>query len=196
MSEKRLRKKESIVDEAIKVIHEKGVKNFTLRELAKNLGITEPALYRYFNGKGEIIECILEKFKEFHLENFKKIERINGPYKKIRILLENSIDFFAKNPEIATLFLSEDLFFSNYELKEKLKEISTALQKKFKELLNDSFNTKNKVDMEAIGIIISGSLRALVMNWRLSDFSFDIKEKGYLVIDTLIELLRNYFGDS
>jgi len=50
-----------IIDEAIKIIHEQGYSALAIRELAKRVGITEPAIYRHFTNKDEIIAGILDR---------------------------------------------------------------------------------------------------------------------------------------
>ncbi len=189
-------RREQIVDIAIELMHRNGIKGFTLREIAKRLGTTEPAIYRYFQSKDKILEKILERFEKFHLKNFEFIENIKDPYEKIMFLMENVIKFFKKNPEVATLFLSEQMFLSDSKLKEKLSKISTRLQHKFIEILQKAFVSagESEIDYESLGFIISGALRAVVMNWILSECKYDIEWKSKKVEKTVVELLKSYFG--
>ena len=44
-----------IIDEAIKIIHELGYQAFSIRELSNRVGISEPAIYRHFLNKEDIV---------------------------------------------------------------------------------------------------------------------------------------------
>ena len=53
-----------IVKSSIELIASKGIQGFTIKNLAKVIGISEPAIYRHFENKIEILITILNNFKE------------------------------------------------------------------------------------------------------------------------------------
>jgi len=54
-------RQEMIIDEAIKIIHAEGYQSLSIRELAKHVKISEPAIYRHFLNKEDIILGILNR---------------------------------------------------------------------------------------------------------------------------------------
>ncbi len=58
-------RQEQIIDQAIKIIHQKGYSGLSIRELATQVGITEPAIYRHFRSKEDIVLGILERMDRF-----------------------------------------------------------------------------------------------------------------------------------
>src|SRR3954451_23348126 len=53
-------RRSSIVDAACKLFAEKGFRGTTTRELAANVGVTEPVLYEHFKTKGDLYAAIIE----------------------------------------------------------------------------------------------------------------------------------------
>ena len=54
------KRQEEITKEAIKLISEKGIQGLTIKNLSKRIGISEPAIYRHFEGKTDILLKLLE----------------------------------------------------------------------------------------------------------------------------------------
>ena len=67
-------RQQEIVEKSIRLISEKGIQGFTIKNLAKSVGISEPAIYRHFESKIEILITILNQFVE--LANFLSEMRI------------------------------------------------------------------------------------------------------------------------
>ncbi|MBT6686787.1 MAG: TetR/AcrR family transcriptional regulator [Bacteroidetes bacterium] len=53
-----------MVEVALELIANKGIQGLTIKNLAKKIGITEPAIYRHFDSKIHILITILDLFKK------------------------------------------------------------------------------------------------------------------------------------
>ncbi len=88
-------RQQQIVEIAIKLIADKGIQNLTTKNLAKEIGISEPAIYRHFSNKLEILKAVITNFQikmKPALEKLKKslnslnkienfiLEHLNGVY--------------------------------------------------------------------------------------------------------------------
>ncbi|WP_289466824.1 TetR/AcrR family transcriptional regulator, partial [Klebsiella pneumoniae] len=51
-----------IIEAATERIDRFGIQNFTIKNLAGDIGLSEPALYRHFGGKNEILVGLLDYF--------------------------------------------------------------------------------------------------------------------------------------
>ncbi|NPA41833.1 MAG: TetR/AcrR family transcriptional regulator [Aquificae bacterium] len=61
-----------ILEEALKLFSEKGIKETTIRDIAKAVGITEGAIYRHFESKDQIVYELFEKYSH---QLYDKVER-------------------------------------------------------------------------------------------------------------------------
>ncbi|MBT3303065.1 MAG: TetR/AcrR family transcriptional regulator, partial [Bacteroidetes bacterium] len=65
-------RQKEIVEVALELITEKGIQGLTIKNLSKKIGISEPAIYRHFDNKIQILISILEFFKDNTEQIFKK----------------------------------------------------------------------------------------------------------------------------
>ena len=52
-------RQQEIIDSALEIIAEKGIENFTIKNLARARGVSEPSLYRHFESKENILILII-----------------------------------------------------------------------------------------------------------------------------------------
>lgn len=52
---------ERILDEAVRQAEEFGVRRFTIGEVAQRVGVSRVTVYKYFPGKGQLIEAVLQR---------------------------------------------------------------------------------------------------------------------------------------
>ena len=52
-----------ILDASINIISKKGIQNLTIKNISNEIGFSEPAIYRHFESKIEILLTILSMFE-------------------------------------------------------------------------------------------------------------------------------------
>jgi AcrR family transcriptional regulator len=94
--------KEQILKTALKHFAQKGYENTSIEEIAKEIGITKPAVYYYFKNKKTLYNEIFKNiFKDI---NYSKQESLE---KNIEHYVDTLASIFLKNPEFAKLFAKE-----------------------------------------------------------------------------------------
>ncbi len=124
--------KEKILRVAIKHFA-KGYENASLEEIAKELNITKPAIYYYFNSKNALYnEIFLQKFKNFNFEFEEDLEKNISKY------IDKLFEFFqCKDEGFAKIFLLE--LSSGFEnLTEDTKKAVSVLLKVISKILEDT----------------------------------------------------------
>ena len=171
-----------ILQESIKLIADKGIQGFTIKNLANAIGVTEPAIYRHFENKQKILIEILSLFKE-NKESFMKNVQADDvtPLDKLKALFELRFKYFAKNRAIASVIFSEELFRNDPILSEIVFDIMKENQKIILRIIKagqKSSVIKHDVSADQLAFIIIGALRLIVTKWRLSDYSFNLEKEG------------------
>lgn len=186
-------RQEMIIDEAIKIIHAEGYQSFSIRELAKRVKISEPAIYRHFLNKEDIILGILNRMLDFdHLLGKEILSPITAQ-NKVRQFIQFHFDFLEKNHEMTSILFAEDMFDQSDILRKRLLFI---IQKR-RALLNTIIeegklnNEIVNVDTQDLLTIIFGMIRMIVLEWRLSNFNFSLSLRGKNAIKSLDELIFN-----
>lgn len=186
-------RQQEIIEASIELINSKGIQGFTIKNIAKIVGVTEPAIYRHFDSKTAILVALLDLLKENSSQIYgNKLVIEDTVIAKIESIFENHFQTFKKMPALSSVVFSEELFRNDKSLSEKISEVI-------------DFNTKvlfgivvegqkrgeitSDVDASHIVIMLMGSLRLFVKKWQFAKFEFDLIEKGKLLTISLIRLI-------
>ena len=183
-----------IIKSATILIGEKGIQNLTTKNLAEKMSFSEPALYRHFKNKTEILKSVLLYYKSELKNELSAIinSEITGK-EKIKAIIDFQFNHFNKNPAVIMVIFSETSFQYDNILSKTVAEIMN--QKKAMVdtiILNGQQENSIRNDIEASQLtnIIMGSMRFTILRWRLSNFEKNlIKERNklWITIETLIK---------
>ncbi|MHB2225574.1 TetR/AcrR family transcriptional regulator [Calditrichota bacterium LG24] len=184
-------RQEQIVSEAIKIIHQKGYSGLSIRELAGKVGISEPAIYRHFRSKEEIILRILERMNRFGDLLRQELNKLSDGRSKIKKLVEMHLEFLEANREMTSVIFSEEIFEPREGIQQKVREIIRSRREFLDQLLEKARQNKEVVDVPAqeLSIVILGYLRMTVLEWRTANFSFSLQERRQRIIETLDKII-------
>ena len=62
-----------IIEAATILIGQKGIQNLTTKNLAAEIGFSEPALYRHFKNKSDILQSVLVYYRVLMKEGLEKL---------------------------------------------------------------------------------------------------------------------------
>jgi len=184
-----------IIDIAINIIDKKGIQGLTIKNLSKEIGISEPAIYRHFESKVAILLAILDMFTDLS-EMFSGImETYEATAKeKIQFMFGKMIDVFTETPALVAVFFSEDIFKNEKVLKQKVISIQNRNQNTIENIIKKGKEKKeirNDIDTKSLAVIVMGSLRLLVKNWSLNNQYFPLQEEGEKLINSINTLITN-----
>lgn len=181
-------RQKEITGAALKLIAEEGIQHLTIRNLAKAVGVTEAAIYRHFPGKNEIIRALILRFDE----TVQWQENLRG-WEAIRKFAMNRVDLILKNPSLAHVFFSEEIFQDDEESRRILQDTLTRhkrnLEERFMEAMIDG-KLRRDVSVDSLPCIVYGPVRLLIKNWGLSGHAFDLKHRCTQLLDTLEMILQ------
>ena len=183
-----------IIESATKLIGEKGIQNLTTKNLAAEIGFSEPALYRHFKGKTEILESVLVYYKEQLKEGLTTVINSNQTgIDKIKGMIDFQFSYFTKHPAIIMVIFAETSFQYDNILSKAVANILTQKRTMVGQIVKlgqEKGNIRNDVDPSQLAGVIMGSMRFTVLNWRLSDFNSDLITEGKTLWNTLELLIK------
>ena len=188
-------RQKEILDAALDLISQKGIQGLTIKNLSKKIGISEPAIYRHYENKIEILLKILDLFKESSGRIFEdELRHELGAIQKIEFLFSRHFSKFAENPTLVSVVFSEEIFRSEPVLIEKIAEVINRNSQILRKIIVDGQERGEvRSDLEAghIAIIIMGSLRLFVKQWQFSGYKFNLEKEGRKLIDSIKLLIKN-----
>ncbi len=180
-----------IIDEAINIIHEQGFQSLSIREISDRVGISEPAIYRHFLNKEDIILGILSRFSQFDEKLIASLGDSDTPIERIVRFVNFHFSFLEKNPEFTSVLFSEDIFSQSPILREKIMMIIGKRRRILTEILNGGKTKVHDSDYEVkeLATLILGYIRLTVLEWRLSNFSFSLTTRGNQAIHIIEKMI-------
>lgn len=95
-----MRTRDLILEEALRLFSEKGIKETTMRDIARGVGITEGAIYRHFRSKEEIVRELFETYSgELYSRIEKAIGRSGSEEERFKGAVRVFLDFAFKHPD-------------------------------------------------------------------------------------------------
>lgn len=186
-------RQKEIVNASIEIISDKGIQNLTIKNLSKAIGISEPAIYRHFESKMDILLAILSKFENYIFTDEDILKNNDlSPMKKLEGIFSHHFSHFEKNPAFAAVVFAEEIFRDDKRLSEK---IHTIMKRNFEMMLlivkdgQSKGEIRKDIEGDQIILIIMGGLRLIVKKWKLSDHSFNILSDGKKLWRTIAKLI-------
>ena len=194
MMDKASKRQQEIIESAGKLLMEKGIKGLTTKNLAQEMEFSESALYRHFKNKEDIILLLIRFLSEninLRFETILKAE--NNAEEKFLALFLSQFQFFKKNPHFIVIVLSDGLMDNSEDIKKSIKKLIETNFSALKKIMTDGQESKLfNQEMEADSLVhfAMGTFRLQMLQWKLSNFNFDIEIKGMKTMTDLLTLLK------
>lgn len=186
-------RQQQIIEASIGLIDQLGIQGFTIKNLSKEIGISEPAIYRHFESKVEILSTILDGFKQrvglYHRNSGEQNNK--DPRQQIEAFFQMVFKVFSENPTMVSVIFAEEIFRNEPMLTQKVTEIQDLNEENVGNLIAQlPLNEKvGDQPVESLTTMFFGSVRLLVRKWRMSDRGFDLKREGKQLIETILNVI-------
>jgi len=185
-------RQQQIVETAIKLIADKGIQNLTTKNLANEIGISEPALYRHFDNKLEILKAVIINFQNKMQPAFNKLKRSANSLNNIERFILEHFKIINHNPDFAKVIFSE----ANFQNEEILILKMNNMMDQSHKILDSIIQTGQKkeeirADITSLSLvrIIIGSMRLLVTQWSMSSMIFNLETEGKQLCNDIRKLI-------
>ena len=181
-------RKKEIVDTAIRLAAECGPDRLTTESLAKEIGISQPAIFRHFPAKSDIWEAVGDRICTLMGESGKLIEA-TGPADRLHKMVSAQLEFIESTPAVPAILFSRELHSENEKLRAFFAGLMAQRQKKLSELIetgikNGEFN--ESLDPDDAAYLVLALIQGLAMRWSLNKRNFDLVEAGQKLLVVLM----------
>jgi len=187
------KRQKEIIDASINLIDENGIQNLTIKNLAQAMKISEPAIYRHFDSKLDILIAILDDFNNITGKSLNPAKQKPGSaLEKIEYIFTSHMDIFTEKPSLAAVVFSEEIFQNDKKLSDTVYAIMKTRFKIITGIVKQGQTAgeiRRGIPPEQIALILTGSLRLIVTNWRLSGRAFSLKKEGKEFWETMKKII-------
>lgn len=183
-----------IIETAGKILTTSGLSGLTTKNLAKEIGFSEAALYRHFASKEDIILALLQYLRADMDERLAQIcLPETAPEIKFQAIFQSQFQFFKANPHFVVAVFSDGLLEESEKINQAIMQLMQVKMKYLMPLImqgQQSGTFTQAITTEELVHIIMGSFRLQMFKWRIADFQFDIIRQGKNTLEALITLMK------
>ena len=176
------------------ILTESGLAGLTTKNLAAKMGFGESALYRHFKDKEEIIVTMLQYLAaDMDKRLTACVAEIDEPVEKLKALFNDQFDYFGKHPHFLVAVFSEGLLEESKKINAAIMQLMATKRKHLLPIIKQGQLEgiiETSATAEDIMHIIMGSFRLHMLQWRMTDFSFDAKKKGNKLMESILTLIK------
>ena len=170
-----------IVEAALAIITDQGLEALTIKNIAARVGFSDAAVYRHFQNKAQILSTIIDLFGRDSARLLQEIHDCTCPgLEKIRLFFLDRCRVFSTERVLATVMFAEHLFQNDPVLAAKVHQVMHGHRRLLLETIRGGQRQKTirSLPAEHLFTMVMGSLRLLVMQWRIGGYEFDLLRAG------------------
>ncbi len=184
-------RKAEIVDAAIKLAGEIGPDRVTTQRLAKEIGISQPGIFRHFPTKGDIWEAVAQ-----HVGGLMKTKispndaEDANPVDLLRKLVTGHLNFIQTTPAIPAILFSRELHAENEKMRSFFAELIVSRHHIFSTQIAAAIERgtfDEALDPDDAAYLVLALIQGLAMRWSLNVRSFDLVAEGKRLLDLQLD---------
>lgn len=184
-----------IMEAATVRIDRYGIQNLTIKTLAADINLSEPALYRHFKGKNDILLGLLNYFIMGMKNRISNIpvnpDAMAG--EELRIIFKSQLQTFTDKPAVVSVIFAESIFHYDEGLSNKVSEIMDLMHQYVKANIEkgQKAGQYNKLmKASTLTTIILGGIRMTVLKWKMSGHKSNLIKDGTAVLNGVLKMIE------
>jgi len=188
-------RQKQIADAASKVIIKYGSEHVTVKRIAKEVGISETAIYRHFKSKREILSFLIydiEKFlmAEIKFDSTKKVLT----FRILETIFKAHMASIIQRRGISFQIIAEIISLGSKKLNKQVYSVINKYIGGIKFILEAGYESgviKKNIELDAAALLFYGMVQGLVNIWALSNYDFNAEERFLALWNTYKKAILN-----
>ncbi len=166
-------RQKDILKAAFNLIATQGIQELTIKNLAKAVGVSEPALYRHFESKASILAAVVDEIVAIRNEAWRDTVMEGKPAVEcLKSFFLRQAQTFESLPSLVIILFPDMLFKQDPVLLERIRSMVKETGDRIKKLLEAGVaegSFKNDLDSKAVSLMLIGGFRILVSEWQMNE---------------------------
>ena len=173
-------RKKQIIAAARKLIVKKGSEHLTVRAIAKEVNITEAAVYRHFKNKREILSFLLSHIMASMMDEIDRALSDTPPsLETLHSILINHLSKIEQARGMSFQIIAEVISFGDKGLNREVYESINVYIEKLKDLIAEGVSggfIRDDVDLDSSAMLLFSMIQGMVNIWALGHYRFDLSD--------------------
>ncbi len=186
-------RRRQIVDAARKIIVKYGSENITLKHLAKEVGISQAAIYRHFKSKEELLLLLIDSIEENLLQEMTSETGNRPPLEVLENALRKHILSVRRRYGVFFPVVAEVVSLGDKKLNKRVLSTLSKYTYSIKNLIEEAVQSgdiRADIDTERTAMLLLGAVQGLVNMWTLKNRGVDLELEFSSLWDTFKESIE------
>lgn len=179
--ENTLVRQKQIVSAARKLIVKFGSEHVTVRKMAKEIGVSEGAIYRHFKSKRDILSFLIDDIENTLVADLKNSYSPDlSTLENLERVMINHMSTIEQKKGVSFQVIAEIISLGDKKLNKKIYNVINKYIGCIRDMLSEGVNAgiiRQDIDIDAAATLLFGMTQGLVNIWALSNYSFDPQQK-------------------
>lgn len=193
-------RKAQIVAEVLRIADEIGPDRLSTTDVARVIGISQPAIFRHFPTKGALWLAVAEEISDRLQRDWAAAEsEASGTHARLKALIGAQLSAIAETPALPSILFSRELQVENSALRDLFQGLLGAFQGRLVDAIGDLQATGDlcrDVSPEDIAVLLTSLVQGVAIRWTLGARGFSLVPEGLRLFDMQMGLLRSTEGVS
>jgi TetR/AcrR family transcriptional regulator len=174
-------RRKQIAAAAARIIVKYGSEHVTTKKIAKEVGISETAIYRHFKSKEELLSFLIEDIEVMLLSEI-KMNDTASPYtiETLEKIIKAHMTHVVKRRGVSFQIIAEIISLGSKILNKQAYNVINKYIGRIRDILDEGSKAgviRQDIDLDAAATLFFGMIQGLVNAWALSQYSFNLEEK-------------------
>lgn len=187
-------RKVQIVAEVLRLADEIGPDRLSTTDVARAVGLSQPAIFRHFPTKGALWLAVAEDIAARLRDDWAAAEaRAATPETRLKAVIESQLTAIARTPALPSILFSRELQVDNVALRDVFRGLLSTFQARLVAALRDQQETgdlRRDVDAEDAALLFSSLVQGVAIRWTLGARGFCLVKEGLRLLDIQLDMLR------
>ncbi|MBL1148044.1 MAG: TetR/AcrR family transcriptional regulator [Pseudomonadota bacterium] len=188
-------RKQEIVLTTLKLAEKVGPDRLSAAMVARDIGISQPAIFRHFSGMNLLWLAVASHIEEAMKKKWKRaLNSERDEVEKLQALVLTQLRIIQSVPAIPSILFSRELHAGNRGLRQAFLKIMHTLHKHIVNIIvagqeNGSF--RRDVQAADCAYLVMGFIQGLAVRWSVSDKNFHLVDEGKRLFSIQINVFLN-----
>jgi AcrR family transcriptional regulator len=174
-------RRKQIVSAARRLIVKYGSEHVTVRRMAKEIGVSEGAIYRHFRSKSDVLSFLVDDIEDTLIGDIKKnYDQESATLTVLENIMIDHISAIQQRKGVSFQVIAEIISLGDKKLNKKIYGVIEKYIGRIKGILESGIEKgviRKDADLDSAALLFFSMTQGLVNLWALSHYEFDLQEK-------------------
>ena len=187
-------RKAQIVAEMLRLADEIGPDRLSTTDVARAVGLSQPAIFRHFPTKGALWLAVAEDIADRLRKDWAVAEKTDSnPRARLKALIRAQLAAIEKTPALPSILFSRELQVDNPALRDVFRGLLASFQDCLVAAIRDLQATGGLdrcADPKDVAMLLTSLVQGASIRWTLGARGFSLVQEGLRLFDVQLALMR------